>query len=160
MNVMQSGDQRSLITDQTIDMLKEMALEKLRADDDLTLMLANTQQAKELNLILPYLFKTSTVDGRRNCTEFYNSVVSTLREHLKRRNDPSQDTSGAIKLLKEVLQAEPNVDKQTVAQVFDLIRHQVEKQFEPLLIELSAKENAVQALQEIDQIHNGYDENI
>lgn len=157
MNVMQSGDQTSLITGKIIEILKEMALEKLRADHDLTLMVANIHQAKELNVILPYLFKTSKSGSHDS---FYNDVITILLEHLQKRNELSLDTRGAMKLLKDVLEVEPNVDKQKVAQVFDLIRHQVEKQFEPLMVELSAKENAVQAFQEVDQVHNGFDETV
>ena len=36
----------------------------------------------------------------------------------------------------------------------------MEAQFEPILVELSTKENVVQILQELDQYHNGYDESI
>jgi len=37
----------------------QSALDRLAADEDLTLMIANQDDSKNLNILLPYLFKTS-----------------------------------------------------------------------------------------------------
>ena len=65
---------------------------------------------------------------------------------------------GALQLLINVFETEPNVDKRIVTKIYDQIRHKMEEQFDPVFLELSIKENAIQALHETELDLNGYDE--
>ncbi len=78
--------------------------------------------------------------------------------HLRSREDPSVDLYQASKLLTQICDIEPNVNKSLVSELYDEIVHRMEAQFEGLFLDLSAKETAIQALQENAELFNGYDE--
>ena len=50
------------------------------------------------------------------------------------------------------------MNKRIVTALYDELRHRTENRFEPLFADLSAKEDAIQALQECYQNFNGFDE--
>lgn len=91
-------------------------------------------------------------------TDYYDNVLQILQSHLSSRNDVSLDLLGAVVLLTEVVETEPNVDKRLVTEIYDELRHRIEEQFESIHTELAAKENTAQLIAECDQDINGLDE--
>lgn len=63
--------------------------------------------------------------------------------HLRSREDPSVDLYQATKLLTQICDIEPNVNKSLVSELYDEIVHRMEAQFEGLFLDLSAKETAI-----------------
>ena len=104
----------------------QSALDKLAEDSDLTLMIANQDESKNLNVLLPYLFKTSLQEAAFAQTQFYDSVLEILLTHLKKRQDPSLEMLGAVSLMSKVVEMEPNVNKRLVTQIFEEIRQRME----------------------------------
>ena len=49
----------------------------------------------------------------------------------------------ATLLMEQVINAEPNVNKQIATQLYDELRHRIESQFDDLYMQLSIKEDAV-----------------
>ena len=62
---------------------------------------------------------------------------------MKLNQDPAQDLMTATLLMEQVINAEPNVNKQIVTQLYDELRHRIESQFDDLYMQLSIKEDAV-----------------
>jgi hypothetical protein len=104
----------------------QSTLERLAKDDDLTLNIANYDDNKNLNVLLPYLFKTSSQGAETANTQFYDSVLDTLLSNLKNRKDPSLDLLGSVCLMTKVVEMEPNVDKRLVTHLYEEIRHRIE----------------------------------
>ena len=63
--------------------------------------------------------------------------------HLRSREDPSVDLYQTTKLLTQICDIEPNVNKSLVSELYDEIVHRMEAQFEGLFLDLSAKETAI-----------------
>ena len=76
-------------------------------------------------------------------TDYYDAILQTTLDHLKSNQDPAQDLMTATLLMEQVLNAEPNVNKQIVTQLYDELRHRIESQFDDLYMQLSIKEDAV-----------------
>ena len=132
----------------------EGALDRIEKDRDLTMRFTNYDMNKCFNLCLPNLFKTSKGAVTRR---YYERILEVTLDHL-RRADPSTCLFGATNTLISVFETEPNVNKRIVTALYDELRHRTENQFEPLFADLSAKEDAIQALQESYQRFNGFDE--
>ena len=159
MNLPEQSQPSGRVDERVIERLMDRALERFEADSDLTLSFVNQDENKCLNAILPHLFVTSkTGPAQLAKTEYYNGILQAMHNHLSDRQDPSLCLYGAVSLLTRICEAEPNVNKRLVSDLYERLRHQTEEQFVPLFLDLSTKETAIQAVQEADQQHNGYDE--
>ena len=112
-----------------------MTLVKLKSDQDLTLSMRNVDVTKQLEPCLPHLFRSSvftsasTSASDQNASfqrDYYDQILTILLAHLHTRNDPDLELMGAVQLLMEVCETEPNCDKRLVSGLYDEIRHRME----------------------------------
>ena len=71
---------------------------------------------------------------------FYNEVLDIMCSTLKDSHVLSTPVYGSIEKLERILEAEPNVGKQQVANLFAMIQERLVDQFEEKYLNLSVKE--------------------
>ena len=102
-----------------------MTIERMQNDRDLTLNVMNQQFNKNLDPILPHLFKPSSLTSFENRTAYYDNILECVLQHITARDDTSIDLFGAIRLLVRVTEVEPNCDKRTAATLYDELSHRL-----------------------------------